>query len=145
MRYYYCCHFLSKKIYFCFLLTSHLQEVTFSARGHSGVTTHSDTHTQQWREERDARFQPGNTVIILSSCQIRMRILRFVVLFAGDKVLSCFKNTTSDLKKHLEWQQSSVYRASPTRWCSAESCSKATASTPAGGPTTQTTRAGQNK
>ena len=62
-------------------------------------TTHVYTtqrHKQQWREERDAHFQSGNTVIILSSCRFKMRILRF------DKVLSCFKNTMSNLKKHLE-------------------------------------------
>ena len=54
------------------------QEVTFSARGQLTCNT-TQRHKQQWKEERDARFLAGNTDIILSSCQLKMRILRFVV------------------------------------------------------------------
>ena len=40
-------------------------------------TTQRHKHKQQWREERDAHFLAGNTIIILGLCQLKMRILRF--------------------------------------------------------------------
>ena len=110
-------------------------QVTFSACGQFTCTTQRHKRKQQWREERDARFLAGNTVTILSLCQLKTAILRFVVHCAGgDKVLSSYKNTTSNLKKHLESQHcSQTYRASPSRWCEAERRRS---------PTTQTTKAG---
>ena len=58
---------------------SRLQQVTFQQEHNSRVIPRSDTNTQQWREKRDVPFLAGNTVIILSSSQLKMRILRFVV------------------------------------------------------------------
>ena len=60
--------------------------------------------------------------------------VRCTLCAGGDKVLSSYKNTTSNLKKHLESQHcSQTYRASPSRWCEAERRRS---------PTTQTTKAG---
>ena len=56
-----------------------VSQVVFSAWGHSGVKPRSHTNTQQRREQRDACFLAGNTVNILSLCQLNMRILRFIV------------------------------------------------------------------
>ena len=59
---------------------SRTQQVTFSARGQlTCYTMQRHKHTQQWREERDARFLAGNTVIHFELCQLKMRTLRFVV------------------------------------------------------------------
>ena len=56
-----------------------VSQVAFSAWGHSGVKPRSHTNTQQRREQRDVCFLAGNTVNILSLCQLNMRILRFIV------------------------------------------------------------------
>ena len=45
---------------------------------HSHVTPAATQTQTTWREERDACLL-GNEVIILSSCQLKMRMLRFVV------------------------------------------------------------------
>ena len=57
-------------------------------------------------------------------------------LCAGNKVLSSFKNTTSNLKKHLESQHSTVKFTEqvPPGGVKQRAASKATASTCAGGP-----------
>ena len=63
--------FLSKNIYFRFLLASrgvmsHVRQSRFQHEENSRVTPRSDTNINKGREERDARFLAGNTVIILS-------------------------------------------------------------------------------
>ena len=64
----------------------------FQHEDNSRVTPHSDSDTNNNGGRREMRvFLAGNTVIILSSCQLKMKMLRFVVYCAGDKVLSCFK------------------------------------------------------
>lgn len=69
----------------------------FQHEDNSRVIHTKHKHKQQWREGRDAHFLAGNTVTILGVCQLRITILRFVVL--------CYlasKNTTSNLKKHFD-------------------------------------------
>ena len=50
-----------------------------SARGQLKCNTTQRHKHKRWREERDAHFLAGNTVVILSLCQLKMRILRLVV------------------------------------------------------------------
>ena len=59
-----------------------------------------------------------------------MRILRFIVLCASDKVLSSFKNTTSRFEETFGVSTVQFTEQVPP----GGAASKATASTPAGGP-----------
>ena len=78
--------------------TSHV----FQHEDNSHVTPPSNTNTNNNGGRREIRiFLDGNTVIILSLCQLKMRMLRFIV-HSGDKVPSSFKNTTPNFKKRLE-------------------------------------------
>ena len=47
-----------------------MQQVTFSAQRQQGCNT-MQCHKQQWREEGDACFLAGNTVLTLSLCQLK--------------------------------------------------------------------------
>ena len=130
--YYYFCHFTYKNIYCCFLLAS--RGVTSHVRQVMCNTTQLHKHKQRWREERDVRFLAGNTVIILSLCQLKMRILRFVVhsvlgtnRYQASKTQhqiwsNIWSRSTAQLR--LQSQSHQVVRAA----------SKATASTSAGSP-----------
>ena len=94
---------------------------------------HAATLTQTTMEERDVRFLSWKyshyfEFVSAKDENIKVRC----TLCAGDKVLSSFKSTTSNLKKHLESQHSSGYRAS--RESEQKAASKATALTSAGGP-----------
>ena len=98
----------------------------FSLRTLRCDTTQQHKHTQQWREEREARFLAGKTVVILSSCQLKMRILRFTV----NSVLVT-KLQIHNVRFEETFGVAAQFSVRSTRRCSAERCSKAT--TPAGG------------
>lgn len=108
------------KRYICFLLaswrqgeTSCMQQVMFSAWGHVYSNTYpaaSDINNNGGRREMHIfllkihiyfEFVSDEDDIIKGSC----------TLCAGDKVLSSFKNTASNLMKHLELQHCTFAQA----------------------------------
>ena len=60
-------------------------------------------HKQQWREERDARFLSWKYSHFEFVSAKDENIKVHCALCAGDKVLSSFKNTTSNLRKCCTW------------------------------------------
>ena len=65
-------------------------------------------HKQQCsRRERDAHFQYNHYFEYLSAKDGNIKV-RCTLCAGGDKVLSSYKNTTSNLKKHLESQHCTV-------------------------------------
>ena len=94
-----------------------------------------DKHKQQWRKERNVRFQAVNIVIILSWCQLKMTILRFVVHSALVTKHYQALNLLFQIWGNI-WNRNTVKFTEqvPPGGVKQRAASKATVSTSAGGP-----------
>ena len=93
---------------------SHVFSMRVTSRVQATQTYYAATQTTE--EERDAHFRVGNTITILSICQLKKEISRFVVLWCW------WRQSAIKLQKHdVKFEEtfgvaalhSQIYRANP--------------------------------